>query len=700
MENKDDNNLFDEIDDDEEEIKEEIVIDNNIEEENNNKNEKFINTYDKFLIDSMANENNNEYHYILKNQMLNIIDDIKKKQNEEQENKNNIKKQIFKDMANLFINNNNDGNDKHYNEEINIKDLNTNIKNNVYKDHYNNNENKFTFNQYTLNPNQLQNMNNKQEEEYKKENKNEYNNDNNNYMENIRDIDNTQTHGDDISENTNNKLNDNINEHNYNNEYLGRNEEKNKSIDINTKKNSRFLNNPNELTESKEYNINIDDFLKENTLNDEDMVNNATNIEYCDNNNNYNIKRNNENKNIKYTVKGNPELKQKINENYDYFSQKNKNAIPMEQKLTAKFNALATRETYYHNNNEENCENNQNFDKKSEMIYIDDCQTEEERKAKQKKFEERKQKKLKELEEKISHKRAQSKNKMTNINNYNYNNNNNMIDNITNKNNISNINDKQSQNSNINSNTNKNKPIILKPRSSKSKPMTHINNQKKNSHVTISALNKDDTQTINNSDYNYNNNNNNNNNNDNNKTKKQKPIRPMSTKSSNISRVNKITNNTTLMSNNASHYSTLSRVPIKIEREESKIANKKVKNVHYSKMSNKKVIKKAINEVCLAGNTNKEYRDKINDIIDKCEFENYIILFRGNYGRYDIKAIYTYDIQNKNIELLTCIGNAPNFIDSSMVATFYKYNISANQFKELRGTREFSCIVDGVCLRK
>ena len=44
----------------------------------------------------------------------------------------------------------------------------------------------------------------------------------------------------------------------------------------------------------------------------------------------------------------------------------------------------------------------------------------------------------------------------------------------------------------------------------------------------------------------------------------------------------------------------------------------------------------------------------------------------------------------KNIEILTCIGNAPNFIDSSMVATFYKYNISANQFKELRGTKEFS----------
>ena len=302
------------------------------------------------------------------------------------------------------------------------------------------------------------------------------------------------------------------------------------------------------------------------------------------------------------------------------------------------------------------------------LIYIDDCQNEEERKAKQKKFEELKQKKLKELEQKISHKRAKSKPKPIINNNQ--------------ENNDSNKND------NISSNR---KPIILRPKTSKTKPMTYVNNHTKNSHVAISAINKDDSNI--NSNY-YNDKK------SQNITKSKKMARPFSTKSNNFPKINNNHNNTTLMSNNTSHFSTISRVPIKIEREESKIANKKVKNVHYSKMSNKKIIKKAINEVCLAGNNNKEYRDKINEIIDKCEFENYIILFRGNYGRFDIKAIYTYDIQNKNIEILTCMGNAPNFIDSSMVASFYKYNVSANQFKELRGTKEFSCIVDGVCLRK
>ena len=646
------NNLFDEVDDDEEEIKEDIVIENDDgpENDNNKQNEQIQNTYDKFLIDSVAIngfENKNEYHYMLKNQMANIIDDIKKKKNEEQINKNNIKKMIFQNMENIFFNKNSE--DNKVNNEYNF--------NNIEKK----NEKNININQYTLNPQQIQKENDKIE------NFNNYNR--NDYLENLRDLDESN----DKTEKINSKENIDIS----NNFEIGENEEKDKSININNKKNRGYLNNQNEEVDSKEYNINIDDFLKENNSNEEDIVNNDTNLNidnsknYINNQNeNFHLEKKNQeqNKIIKYAVKGNPEMEKKINENYDYFSQKNKNSININQQLTAKFNALASREKHYKNNNNDSNENFKNYDKKSEMIYIDDCKNEEERKAKQKKFEELKQKKLRELEQKIKHKRAKSKPKVIN----NINNEENDI--IKNNNNIS----------------NNRQPIILRPKTSKTKPITYVNDHIKNSHVAISAINKEDSNF--NPSY------------ENDKKsvnmKSKKMSRPFSTKSNNFPKINTKHNNTTLMSNNTSHYSTISRVPIKIEREESKIANKKVKNVHYSKMSNKKIIKKAINEVCLAGNTNKEYRDKINEIIDKCEFENYIILFRGNYGRFDIKAIYTYDIRNKNIEILTCMGNAPNFIDSSMVATFYKYNVSANQFKELRGTKEFSCIVDGVCLRK
>ena len=654
------NNLFDEIVDNEEEIKEDIIIEND-EDNNNNKKQydQITTTYDKFLLDSIAidgKENKNEYHYILKNQMANIIDDIKKKQNEEQKNKNNIKKMIFQNMENIFFNKKD--------ENKNIEEENKVSNDNNINDIKINNAKNININQYTLNPQQMINQNNNTEDI----------NNSNNYLENLRDLD--ESNDNDKTEKIYSK--DNINISN-NNENITKNEEKNKSINLNIKKDRGYLNNQNEEPDSKEYNINIEDFLKDNTANDEDIVNNATNlnVENSENNINniypnqfdeYKNEKKVDNKNIKYTVMGNPEMEKKINENYDYFSQKNKNSMNMNQQLTAKFNALASREKHYKNNDNDSNEIYKNYDKKSEMIYIDDCQNEEERKAKQKKFEELKQKKLKELEQKISHKRAKSKPKAIINNNQE-------------------IND-SNKNDNISSNR---KPIILRPKTSKTKPMTYVNNHTKNSHVAISAINKDDSNI--NSNY-YNDKK------SQNITKSKKMARPFSTKSNNFPKINNNHNNTTLMSNNTSHFSTISRVPIKIEREESKIANKKVKNVHYSKMSNKKIIKKAINEVCLAGNNNKEYRDKINEIIDKCEFENYIILFRGNYGRFDIKAIYTYDIQNKNIEILTCMGNAPNFIDASMVATFYKYNVSANQFKELRGTKEFSCIVDGVCLRK
>jgi hypothetical protein len=78
----------------------------------------------------------------------------------------------------------------------------------------------------------------------------------------------------------------------------------------------------------------------------------------------------------------------------------------------------------------------------------------------------------------------------------------------------------------------------------------------------------------------------------------------------------------------------VSRAPIKITRQESHVANKKVKNVNFSKLSNKKIIKNAISNVCLGGEPNRVCREKILEIIEKCPCENFIILFKGNFGRF------------------------------------------------------------------
>jgi hypothetical protein len=61
-----------------------------------------------------------------------------------------------------------------------------------------------------------------------------------------------------------------------------------------------------------------------------------------------------------------------------------------------------------------------------------------------------------------------------------------------------------------------------------------------------------------------------------------------------------------------------------------------------SNHTNKKIIKNAI-LMCLAGETNKLEREDVLKVIDSTEFNYYIILFRGNLGRQDFKALYSHD---------------------------------------------------------
>ena len=204
----------------------------------------------------------------------------------------NIKKMIFQNMENIFFNkNSNENKIEEENKAINDNNIN-NIKINTGKN--------ININQYTLNPQQM----------FKDINKEQINTSNNNYLENLRDLDESNDKTEKV------ESNDNINI--TNNQNVTENEEKNNTINISMKKDRGYLNNQNEVVESKEYNINIDDFLKENTAIDEDIVNNATNLNIENSENIINNKnqkddsgqeKNINNKNIKYAVIGNPELK-------------------------------------------------------------------------------------------------------------------------------------------------------------------------------------------------------------------------------------------------------------------------------------------------------------------------------------------------------------------------------------------------------
>jgi hypothetical protein len=140
-------------------------------------------------------------------------------------------------------------------------------------------------------------------------------------------------------------------------------------------------------------------------------------------------------------------------------------------------------------------------------------------------------------------------------------------------------------------------------------------------------------------------------------------------------------------------------VPIKIIREEAQAANKRIKsNVNFQKLSNKKFIKSAISNVCLAGEPNRACREKLIEIVEKCPCENFIILFKGNFGRFDLKAVYTFNPQNGKAELLSCLSSSPLTLDSNMVASYFKYDNTQKDFKLLKDTKEISLIVDAVAL--
>ena len=62
----------------------------------------------------------------------------------------------------------------------------------------------------------------------------------------------------------------------------------------------------------------------------------------------------------------------------------------------------------------------------------------------------------------------------------------------------------------------------------------------------------------------------------------------------------------------------------------------------FAKNSNKKLLKNAL-LVCLAGETNKNEREQVLQILEETEYPHYIIMFRGFLGRSDYRALYAHD---------------------------------------------------------
>lgn len=75
---------------------------------------------------------------------------------------------------------------------------------------------------------------------------------------------------------------------------------------------------------------------------------------------------------------------------------------------------------------------------------------------------------------------------------------------------------------------------------------------------------------------------------------------------------------------------------------------------------------------------------------------NYIILFKGQLGRYDYRAIYRV---NDEIEIQLVCGSGPNIITSEMIDAYFRYNSGTKDFVQI-GSQQLTMTTDAVTLKK
>lgn len=103
--------------------------------------------------------------------------------------------------------------------------------------------------------------------------------------------------------------------------------------------------------------------------------------------------------------------------------------------------------------------------------------------------------------------------------------------------------------------------------------------------------------------------------------------------------------------------------------------------------------------VCLGGDTNKQEREEVLSVLDSTDYPYYIILFRGNLGRQDYKALYAHD----GICGVTRIHGpptVPEILEDKMVEKFFRYDSSNRIFKELTGIKSFTLTTDAASMHK
>lgn len=140
-------------------------------------------------------------------------------------------------------------------------------------------------------------------------------------------------------------------------------------------------------------------------------------------------------------------------------------------------------------------------------------------------------------------------------------------------------------------------------------------------------------------------------------------------------------------------------------REEVKSVGEKYKrhknlpNLVYNKPSNRKIIKNAISQLCLAGEPNKGHREEVLGIIERLVEVNYFIIVFSDSVRRDVRGLYSHDPNTSEVAKVFGPGYLPDLLDSNVVAQFFRYDSGAKEFKILQ-CKDFIAATDAICLKK
>lgn len=124
--------------------------------------------------------------------------------------------------------------------------------------------------------------------------------------------------------------------------------------------------------------------------------------------------------------------------------------------------------------------------------------------------------------------------------------------------------------------------------------------------------------------------------------------------------------------------------------------HKKLPQLVYQKPSNRKLVQNAITKVCCAGAANSQLRDEaLKALESRPDALNFIIVFKGNLGRKDLRALY--ELSEGAVHKVFGPSNCPEEIVAADVKSFFRYDSGAKEFKMLQ-CKSFSINTDAVVL--